>query len=208
MSTAEEMLAAELSLSGSRAWQRLQEVVTSQVTVPFEREGRIEDLPIAVLQNLRTDPDEEVRRRAYEADLSAWASVREPLAACLNGVKGAVNTLNTRRGRVDCLHQPLDQSRIDRETLETMLGVMHDSFPTFRRYWGRKAELLGKEALAWWDLFAPVGESAKRYTFAETQDLILEQFGRFSGRLQALARRTFEQRWIDAEPRGSGSEIQ
>ena len=201
MSTAEETLAAELALSGSRAWEKLQEVVTSQVTVPLEREGKIKDLPIAVLQNLRTDPDGGVRRRAHEAELDAWARVREPLAACLNGVKGSVNTLNARRGRVDCLHQPLDQSRIDRETLETMLGVMHDSFPVFRRYFRRKAERLGKEALAWWDLFAPVSESEVRYTYAETQELILEEFGHFSHRLQALARRAFDQNWIDAEPR-------
>jgi pepF/M3 family oligoendopeptidase len=201
MSTAEETLAAELSLSGSRAWERLQEVVTSQVTVPFEREDQIENLPIAVLQNLRTDPDEDLRRRAYEAELDAWKRVREPLAACLNGVKGEVNTLNARRGRADCLHQPLDQARMDRETLEAMLGVMHDSFPVFRRYFRRKAGRLGKEALAWWDLFAPVGESEKRYTYAETQELILEQFGRFSDRLQALARRAFDHHWIDAEPR-------
>jgi pepF/M3 family oligoendopeptidase len=201
MSTAEEMLAAELSLSGSLAWQKLQEVVTSQVTVPFEREGRTENLPIAVLQNLRTDADSEVRRRAFEAELDAWERVREPLAACLNGVKGTVNTLNAHRGRVDCLHQPLDQSRIDRETLEAMLGVMHDSFPIFRRYFRRKAARLGKEALAWWDLFAPVGESQKRYTYAETQQLLLDQFGHFSDRLQALAQRAFDQRWIDAEPR-------
>ncbi len=201
MSTAEEMLAAELSLSGSLAWQKLQEVVTSQVTVPFGREGRTENLPIAVLQNLRTDPDGEVRRRAFEAELDAWERVREPLAACLNGVKGSRNTLNARRGRVDCLHQPLDQSRIDRETLEAMMGVMHDSFPVFRRYFRRKAARLGKEALAWWDLFAPVGESQKRYTYAETQQLLLDQFGLFSDRLQALARRAFDQQWIDAEPR-------
>ncbi|MGD9030427.1 MAG: M3 family oligoendopeptidase [Anaerolineae bacterium] len=201
MSIAEETLAAELSLSGGRAWERLQEVVTSQVTVPFERDGQLEELPITVLQNLRTDPDGDVRRRAYEAELAAWKGVREPLAACLNGVKGTVNTLNARRGRVDCLHQPLDQARIDRETLDAMLGVVHDSLPQFRRYFRRKAERLGKETLAWWDLFAPLGESQRRYTFAEAQDLILDQFGRFSDRLQALARRAFDERWIDAEPR-------
>ena len=201
MSVAEETLAAELSLSGSRAWEKLQEVVTSQVTVPFAREGETEELPIAALQNLKTDPDGEVRWRAHEAELEAWARVREPLAACLNGVKGGANTLYARRGRADCLHESLDQSRLDRETLEAMLGVMHDSFPMFRRYFRRKAERLGKERLAWWDLFAPVNRSERRYTFAETQDLILEQFGRFSPRLQGLAQRAFDHNWIDAEPR-------
>ncbi len=201
MSTDEETLAAELSLSGGRAWERLQGVVTSQVTVPFERDGQVEELPITVVQNMRTDSDPDVRRRAYEAALEAWEGVREPLAACLNGVKGTVNTLNERRGREDCLHQPLDQARIDRETLETMLSVVDDSLPMFRRYFRRKAERLGREALPWWDLFAPVSESEKRYTFDEARELILDQFGDFSDRLQGLAGRAFEERWIDADPR-------
>jgi pepF/M3 family oligoendopeptidase len=206
MSEVEEGLAAELSLSGARAWQKLQGVIYSQLKVPFERAGQVEELPITVLQNLKHDPDGEVRRRAYEAELAAWQRVREPLAACLNGVKGAAITLNTRRGRSDALHEPLDQARIDRQTLEAMLGAIHDAFPTFRRYWRAKARRLGKggaspEALPWWDLFAPVGKSSRHYTFAEAQDLILEQFSRFSERLAAFARRAFEQRWIDAEPR-------
>lgn len=201
MSPAEETLAAELSLSGSRAWGKLQTVVTSQVTVDFERDGVVEELPIAVLQNMRNDADGELRRRAYEAELAAWDRKRETLAACLNGVKGAVSTLNARRGREDSLDRPLDQARIDRETLEAMLSVVEDSLPLFRRYFKRKAERLGKDKLAWWDLFAPVGESDRRYTFVDAKELILDEFGGFSDRLQTLARRAFEAEWIDAEPR-------
>jgi pepF/M3 family oligoendopeptidase len=201
MSEAEEALAAELSLSGIRAWSKLQGTITSQLQVRFERDGRKEELPITVLQNLRTDPDETVRRRAYEAELAAWHGVREPLAACMNSVKGTVNTLSGRRGRTDALHEPLDQARIDRETLEAMLAAMHDSFPAFRRYFRAKARLLGKSALPWWDLSAPVGQSEKRYTYAEARAFILAQFSTFSDRLMSLARRAFDQNWIDAEPR-------
>jgi pepF/M3 family oligoendopeptidase len=203
MSEAEEALAAELSLSGARAWQKLQGTVTSQIKVPFDvrGDGQIEQLPITVLQNMRHDPDEVVRRRAYEAELSAWEGVREPLAACLNGIKGAVNTLNEHRGRADALHEPLDQARIDRETLEAMLGAMRDSFPAFRRYFRGKARRLGKETLAWWDLFAPTGQSERHFAFGEAQDFIVSQFGTFSDRLAAFAQHAFEARWIDAEPR-------
>ena len=55
------------------------------------------------LINLRSHPDEETRQRAYDAENAAWDSVRETLAACLNGVKGEVVTLNKRRGRKDAL---------------------------------------------------------------------------------------------------------
>jgi pepF/M3 family oligoendopeptidase len=170
--------------------------------VPFKREDIVEDLPITVLINLRNDPDEDVRRRAYEAEHEAWEQVKEPLAACLNGIKGAVITLYKRRGRTDPLHATLDQARIDRETLETLLGVMRESFPMFRRYWHSKAERLGKPALAWWDLWAPVGRAGRRYKWDEARDLILGQFATFSERLEELARRAYDNHWIDAEPRG------
>jgi pepF/M3 family oligoendopeptidase len=201
MSEAEETLASELSMSGASAWQRLHGVITSQVKVPFERDGRVEEIPVTVVQNLCSDPDSDIRRRAYEAELGAWERVREPLAACMNGVKGAVITLYQRRGRTDALHQALDQARIDRETLETMLGAMRDAFPMFRRYWYAKAQSLGRERLPWWDLWAPVGRLERRYTFAEARDFILEQFGKYSQRLAGFAQRAFDGNWIDAEPR-------
>ena len=201
MSETEETLASELSLSGARAWEKLRGVVTSQLKIPFELDGQAKELPITVVQNFRTGADGELRRRAHEAELAGWASVREPLAACLNGIKGTVITLYKRRGRIDALHQALDQARLDRETLETMLAAMQSSFPVFRRYWQAKAKRLGKEALPWWDLSAPVGRLERRYSFAEAKDLILEQLYAFSERSGAFTRRAFDQSWIDAEPR-------
>lgn len=201
MSQHEESLAAELALSGAKAWNKLHGTVSSQLVVSFEQDGEVKRLPIAALQNLRFDLDEDLRRRAYETELAAWESVREPLAAALNGVKGAVITLDKRRGRADALHAALDKSRIDSATLETMLGVMEEAFPVFRRYLKSKAERLGKEDLAWWDLYAPVGQIARRFTFPEASDFVVAQFGTFSERLADFAQRAFDNHWIDAEPR-------
>lgn len=202
MSTIEEELAAELATSGSNAWGRLQGTVTSQLSVDFERQGKVEKLAITALQNLSHDPDPDVRKRAYEAELAAWESVREPLAAALNGVKGASITLHKRRGRWDALHAALDQARIDQDTLEAMLGAMQDSFPAFRRYLRAKARKLGHAGgLPWYDLFAPITANERFYTWDETRSFITAQFASFSERLAGLAQRAFEKRWIDAEPR-------
>ena len=197
----EESLAAELGLSGTNAWSKLQGTVTSQLTVDFELEGKMEKLPMPALINLHSHPDEAVRRRAYEAELEAWKSAREPLAACLNGVKGWANTLNQKRGRRDALHQALDLARIDQETLEAMLGAMQASFPSFRRYYTAKAKRLGTEKLVWWDIFAPAGRTEKTYTFDEASDFIVTHFGGFSQELADFARRAFAHNWIDAEQR-------
>lgn len=201
MSEAEEGLAAELSLSGGNAWGKLQGTITSQLTVDFELDGETQKLPMPALINLRTHPDEGTRHRAYDAENRAWDSVREALAACMNGVKGEVITLNKRRGREDALHSALDQARIDRETLAAMLGAMEDSFPMFRRYFNHKAKLIGKQKLAWWDVYAPVGKAATRYTFEEAGDFILSAFDKFSPELRSFAARAFNNSWIDGEMR-------
>jgi pepF/M3 family oligoendopeptidase len=153
------------------------------------------------LINLHSHPDESVRKRAYESEMAAWESVKEPLAACMNGVKGWVNTLNEHRGRVDALHEPIDQGRIDRETLRVMLEAMEESFPTFRRYFKAKAGRFGQETLPWWNVFAPVGKLEKEYTFSEAANFILKNFGNFSDELREFAQRAFDNRWIDAEQR-------
>ena len=201
MSEREEALAAELSLSGGNAWGKLQGTVTSQLSVDFELDGETRKLPMPALINLRSHPDEDTRHRAYDAENAAWDSVRETLAACLNGVKGEVITLNNRRGRKDALDSAIEQARIDRPTLEAMLTAMEASFPLFRKYFKHKAQLLGKEKLAWWDLFAPVGKAGKTYSFDEASDFILENFEDFSPELSAFCKRAFANNWIDAEMR-------
>ena len=201
MSDAEEALAAELSLSGGNAFGKLQGIVTSQLSVDFELDGKTQKLPMPALINLRSHPDEDTRRRAYEAENKAWEEVKETLAACLNGVKGEANTLNKKRGRKDAIHSSLDAARMDRKTLEAMLTAMRDSFPMFRKYFNAKAKKIGKEKLAWWDVFAPVGKTDKIYSFEEARDFIVENFGKFSPDLAAFAKRAFDNNWIDAEQR-------
>lgn len=161
---------------------------------------------MGVLSTYFDEPDGELRERAYKAMMQSLAGAREPLVACLNGVKGAMNTLNLHRGREDALHDSLVKSRIDREVLDTLLSAMTSAFPLLRRYLIAKARLLGKERLEPWDEYAPVGSADRLYEWDEARTFILSNFDTYSPKLQALARRAFDEAWIDAEPReGKGA---
>ncbi len=201
MAESMEDLAAELLLAGGGSMWKLQGKLTSQLKMPFERNGRTEELPITVIRNLALDPDEGVRRRAYETELRAWASVRDTVAFALNSVKGSALVLARQRGHQDVLQASLRQNRMDRETLEALLGSIREAFPVFRRYLAEKARRLGRDRLPWWDLLAPMGKADLRYDWGECRNFIVEQFGSFSEDLAGFARRAFEKRWIDAEPR-------
>ena len=202
MSDAEESLASELSLSGVRAWYKLQGTVTSQLKIDFDYDGKTQSLPLAALQNIRRyNQNGPIRQRAFNAEIQGLESVREPLAACMNGVKGYFNVLNSRRGRQDALHPSLDIARIDQEAFDVMMGAMQRSFPYFQKYLKAKAKRFGKDSLPWWDLFAPVGENNRVFSWSDAQDFITHNFGLFSAELADFAQRAFDQNWIDAEPR-------
>ncbi|MBO1436920.1 M3 family oligoendopeptidase [Meiothermus sp. CFH 77666] len=200
MSEPEEVLAAELSLSGGRAWVKLHGNLTSQITAVVQGE----ELPMTAVRNLAMHPDEAVRKAAYEAELSAWKAHETALAAALNGYKGEVSTLNRKRGWPDDLAPALFENRIRRKTLWAMQQVMVDSLPHWRRYFAAKARALGKDRLDWWDLFAPVvrpGARPRKWGWEEGRQFIIEHLASFSPAAADLARRAFAERWLDAPPR-------
>ncbi len=201
MSPAEEELAAELGPTGGKAWAKLYSDFTSQLTVSLELDGRRQELPMSTVRNLAFDPDRTIRRRAYEAELAAWARAAVPIAAAVNSIKGEVNTLARRRGWSSPLDLALFENHIDRQTLEAMMTAAHESFPDFRRYLQAKAAALGLPKLAWYDLFAPIGAADREWSFDEAAAFIVQQFGAYAPDLRALAERAFRERWIDAEPR-------
>ena len=103
-------------------------------------------------------------------------------------------TLGARRDWADPLDESLFWSGIDREILDAMIDEARDSFPDFRRYLRLKAKFLGTERLAWFDLFAPVGDAGGSWTWREAAAFIDEQFGSYSDRMAGLARQAFAER--------------
>jgi oligoendopeptidase F len=201
MSEEAEALAAELSPSSGAAWAKLHDNLTSQITAQVELEGRKLTLPMSAIRNLAMEPDRDLRRRAWRAELDAWEVHALPIAAALNGVKGQVLTLSARRNWADPLDESLFWSAIDRGILDVMVEEARAALPEFRRYLRLKARLLGIRELAWYDLFAPVGDAGRAWTWPEATAFIEDQFGAYSDRLRGLARRAFAENWVDAGPR-------
>lgn len=192
-----EALVSDLRLSGSTAWSKLHSNVTSQLLASVDGET----LPMASVRNLATHADRSVRRTAYLAELKTWKEREVTLAACLNGIKGEVNTLVQSRNWQSPLEEALFNANIDSDTLNAMMTAAQDSFPVFRRYLKAKAKLLGMEKLSFYDIFAPVAGGAKHWGYGDACEFVAANFYRFSNRMGEFASRTFQENWIDAEAR-------
>lgn len=202
LSKEEEAVIAKMKTTGSSAWGKLQELLTSNLMVDIEISGKEEKLPLTVIRNMAYEADAETRIKAYKAEIAAYSKIEDSVAASLNGIKGEVITVANMRGYESPLEETLMRSRMDKESLDAMICAMKESLPKFREYFKRKGELLGhKNGLPFYDLFAPMGKVNKKYTYEETKNFIVENFSTFSQNLAKYAEGAFENNWIDAEPR-------
>jgi len=192
----------KLQMTGGTAWEQLRDQLDANLIIPFEKEGKVENLPLSAIRGLAYSADADIRRRAYEAELAAYPRTEIPMAACLNGIKGEALTLIDLKKYETVLDTALDASRMDRTTLDALLTAMNESLPVFRRYFRLKAKMLGYEGgLKFYDLFAPVGENVKEYSLDEARSILVDVMGRFSSKMSAFIDNAFEDRWIDVYPR-------
>lgn len=198
----EEELIAKMKNSGSNAWSKLQNILTSTLLVPININGKGESLPLSTIRNMAYGKDSMLRKNAYTAELESYEKIAESSAAALNGIKGEVITLSKAHKYESPLHNSLENSRMDVETLDVMLSAMIECLPSFEKYYRKKAELLGyTEGLPFYELFAPMGEVNMHFSYNSARKFIVENFATFSDKLSTYADNAFSHNWIDAEPR-------
>ncbi len=197
MAPAMENLASDLARSGTDAFSRLQEAISSSATSEDGEQGKT----VVELRNEAFHQDRSKRKAAFEKELAVWKTHEVAFAAALNGVKGTTITLDKARGYASPLSRSLEQSRIEPEVLSSLITTIEKNLPMFRGYLKTKAKALGLQSCAFYDLFAPVGTGGRSYTFAEARAFIIRQFSLFSDDMGAFAEKAFANNWIDAEPR-------
>ena len=198
LSDAEESLFAEMDISGASAWSDLQSSLTSSLKVDYKGDK----ITLSGVRNLAYDPDATVRREAFEAELAAYPQIETATAFALNSIKLQVIGESARRGYASPLAKALDNSAMKQETLDALLTAMQEYMPAFRRYLRAKAHALGHEGgLPWYDLFAPMGKSDKKYTTEDARDYLLGIFGKFDTELHDMVKEAFDNSWIDFFPR-------
>nr|WP_302598997.1 M3 family oligoendopeptidase [uncultured Cellulosilyticum sp.] len=202
LSEKEEAMLAKLKNTGSTAWVNYKNLLIANHKVDIEINGKMESLPLTVVLNMAYDSDKELRKRAYEAEIASYTKIEDGIAAALNGIKGEVLTVAELRGYESPLAMTLEESRMDRATLDAMIEAMKESMPIFRKYLRRKAEILGySNGLPFYEMYAPVVEKEMKYDYEQGKAFVEKQFRTFDESLGDYARTAFDNHWIDVLPK-------
>ena len=92
-------------------------------------------------------------------------------------------------------------NEVSDESVEALVEAVRSRYELPRRWYRLKARMLGLERLKDFDRSAAITQADETFAWEESRDLVLDSLGSFSGELEALARRFFDERWIDAPVR-------
>jgi len=207
LSEKEELVISKMKNTGSRAWEKYYMELIATTTEDISINEKIESLTLSDLKNMAYDRESSVRKEAYFKEIDLCKGMSKACAKCINGISGEALTIYEMKGYKSPLEKVLVNSRMDFETLNIMISAIKESLPVFNKFYEKKAEMLGhKSKLPFYDMYAPICESNMKVSYMEAKDLIVSSFRNFSGELSEFAKKAFEDRWIDAEPRkGKGN---
>src|SRR5271157_1943245 len=196
--TIEQLFLAK-SVSGAAAWNRLFDDTTAALRFDFEGES----LTLEPLLGKLQDPDEKKREAAANA-LAATLGANLRLFALIANTLAKDKEISDRwRKFADVADSRHLANRVEREVVEALVAAVTDAYPRLsHRYYALKARWFGKERLPHWDRNAPLPDAPQRFYEWETaRDIVLDAYAGFSPRMADIARRFFDEGWIDAPVR-------
>jgi oligoendopeptidase F len=207
LSEEELNLISDLMVDGYHAWGHFYNELVSSLNVNIKINGKEENLSIGQAINLRSHPNEKVRKEAHYALESIWKDKEELFAKIINHIAGFRLQVNNKRGIRNVIEDPLKKNRMKEETLNTMWSVISKYKQPFSNYLDRKAETLGDSRMKAYNFWAPITKSEQEIKYDEAVTFIMEHFNQFGSELEGFVRHAFNEGWIEAEDRPNKSAI-
>lgn len=150
---------------------------------------------------LRTSPDRDVRRTAFENYADAYVAVKNTMANCLAaGVKQDVFRARARR-YASSLEAALQANHIPLPVFHNLIQTFRANLPIWHRYWRIRRRALGTDRLYVYDEKAPLTSTKPPVPFAQAVDWICSGLAPLGEEYVRVARRGMvEQRWVDKYP--------
>jgi len=198
LSAPEERIITEMSVTGSGAWSRLFDELTSAIRVdlPGEDEPVSLDIALSGLHN----PDREVRKATAEA-------VTESLQPGLRTRAYVFNTLLQDKATSDRLRsfphwlatRNLSNEASD-ESVQALIEAVKGRYDLARSWYRTKAKLLGIDRLADYDRMAAIAVDDEKIEWEQGREIVQEAFTSLAPEAGDVVERFFDERWIDAPP--------
>jgi oligoendopeptidase F len=164
-------------------------------------DGESTRLDQAAYLRLRALPNRADRENVVKTFFNSLGEFSRTFAATLDGkVQTSLFFANARKYE-SSLKMALDGPNIPVSVYSRLIEGVNRHIPTFHRYLTLRKQMLRLDSLRYYDVHAPLTASVTTtYTPEEAQDEVLAAVATLGPEYCKVARRSFEERWIDLFP--------
>lgn len=193
LSHQEERLLLELSPVGVSAWINLFEKVFAEQRYGEDRRPQEE-----VLADLYS-PDRAIRKKAAKELTEGLKAVSTVVTHTFNTVLAEKMIEDRLRSYPHWLRSMNLANELEDSAVDALISAVTSRYGIVQRYYTLKRKLLGLDELFDYDRYAPLPfASTTVVPWPECCDMVIQAFSDFSPQLAGVARRFFEENWIDA----------
>ncbi|WP_416407512.1 M3 family oligoendopeptidase [Agrobacterium rosae] len=194
-----EQLFLEKSMTSAAAFNRLFDETMSDLR--FIVDG--ESLALERTLNLLQEPDPDIRKKAAEALSATFKDNLRVFTLITNTLSKDREIADRWRNFEDIADSRHLANRVEREVVDALAKAVTEAYPRLsHRYYKMKAKWLGMEQMNYWDRNAPLPDSSNAIIpWEDAKETVLSAYGDFAPEMADIARRFFDEGWIDAPAR-------
>lgn len=197
----EERLLTRKDLTGIRAFTKLFDELSASFSYRMEMDGEEKEFTGEELLSLLHHNSADVRFRAFSTFLERHGEHGIVYNAVFNNMAldhGQDMELRNYRTPI----QPTNiGNEIPDETVEHLMAVTEANYGLAQEYFRIKAGMLGMDKLRNCDLYAPVAEAEKKYTFEEARCQVVDSYRSYDPQFGTIVDDFFAERRVDVLPR-------
>lgn len=198
LSCEKEDLVTALSVDGYHSWGELYPMLVDEIRIPFQSQT----LSFGQAENKLADPDRKVRESVFTQLEVAWKGKAPLFSQVLNHIAGFRLQVYKQRGWNDPLGEPLFENRMSKETLDAMWGAVVDFKKPLLHFMQVKADVLGTDKLAWFDMEASLFDGkVEVFPYDVGAQIVIDSLEKFHPKMGEFARKSCSERWVEAEDR-------
>jgi len=198
----EEKIINIKDVTGTNALITLYDAFTNRYTFQIQKDGEQKEMTRGELMSLVRQPDADIRAAAYRELYRVYGNDGPILGQMYQTrVRDWRNELINLRGHSSPISARNLHNDIPDEIVDTLLSISQKNAGIFQRFFDLKARLLGMDKLRRYDIYAPVTQSSKEYSFGAAAELIMDSFDQFDPRFAEMAMRVINEKHLDSEVR-------
>ncbi len=202
LSEAEEQIINVKDVNGIKAVLTIYDLITSAYKFHLTVDEEEQTFTRGQLMSYASNPSANLRAGAYKELYRVYGEDTDVLAHIY---AARIRDWTEEQVKVRKFASPISvrnlQNDIPDPVVETLLSVIRDNAALFQRFFRFKARILGVDKLRRYDLYAPLSETEKTYTFDVAVKMVDESYRAFSPELADKALQVIKHHHLDAEIR-------